>query len=52
MNNEAVVMTIDFGRDHFNAIVLNGQLKLILTDGTIINIRENANSGGFLKNNM
>ena len=33
-------MTIDFGNNHFNAIYLNDQLKLIASDGRIITINE------------
>ena len=38
MKSEAMVMTLDFGKNHFNAIFLNKQLKLISSNGTIITI--------------
>jgi len=38
MKEEALIMTIDFGKNHFNAIYLNNQLKLISPDGSIITI--------------
>ena len=40
MKNEALVMTIDFGKNHFNAIHLNNQLKLISSEGCIITIND------------
>lgn len=40
MKSEAVVMTIDFGRNHFNAILLERQLKLISSKGSIISISD------------
>lgn len=38
MKSEAIVMTIDFGKNHFNAILLDKQLKLISSKGSIITI--------------
>ena len=38
MKSEAIVMTLYFGRNHFNAIVLNKQLKLISGRGNFISI--------------
>ena len=38
MKEEALIMTIDFGHDHFNAIYLNDQLKLIASSGSMITI--------------
>ena len=40
MKNEALVMTIDFGKNHFNAIHLNNQLKLISSDGCMVTIND------------
>ncbi len=42
MKGEALVMTIDFGNDHFNAIYLNNQLKLIASNGRMITINNSA----------
>ena len=36
MKTEVLVMTIDFGKNHFNAIYLNNQLRLIAPDGVMI----------------
>jgi len=33
-------MTIDFGNNHFNAIYLNDQLKLIASDGRMITLND------------
>jgi hypothetical protein len=33
-------MTIDFGKNHFNAIHLNNQLKLISSNGCMITIND------------
>ena len=41
MKNESLVMTIDFGKNHFNAIYLNDQLKLIASDGSMFTINDN-----------
>jgi hypothetical protein len=38
MKGEALVMTIDFGKNHFNAIYLNNQLKLISSNGSMITV--------------
>jgi hypothetical protein len=38
MKEEALVMTIDFVKNHFNAIYLNNQLRLISSDGCMITI--------------
>jgi len=38
MKSEAIVMTLGFGRNHFNAIALDNQLKLISNGGNIISI--------------
>jgi hypothetical protein len=38
MKEEALVMTIDFGKNHFNAIYLNNQLKLISSNGSMITV--------------
>ena len=38
MKEEALVMTIDFGENHFNAIYLNNQLKLISSNGSMITV--------------
>jgi hypothetical protein len=40
MKKEALVMTIDFGKNHFNAIHLNNQLKLISSNGCMITIND------------
>ena len=40
MKKEALVMTIDFGKNHFNAIHLNDQLKLIASDGRMITVND------------
>ena len=40
MKEEALVMTIDIGKNHFNAIYLNNQLTLISSDGCIITIND------------
>ena len=40
MKEEALVMTIDFGKNHFNAIYLNNQLKLISPEGCMITIND------------
>ncbi len=40
MKEEALVMTIDFGKNHFNAIYLNNQLRLISSDGCMITIND------------
>ena len=39
MKSEAIVMTIDFEKNHFNAILLNKQLKLISNNGNIITLQ-------------
>jgi len=38
MKEETLIMTIDLGNKHFNAIHLNNQLKLIASDGGMITI--------------
>ena len=38
MKSEAIVMTVDFGRNHFNAILLDEQLKMISSNGNIISL--------------
>jgi hypothetical protein len=38
MKSEAIVMTLDFGKDHFNAILLGNQLKLVSSNGGIITL--------------
>jgi len=40
MKSEILVMTIDFGENHFNAILLDNQLKLISPAGTMITVRD------------
>jgi len=40
MKREALVMTIDFGKNHFNAIHLNHQLKLTSGNGLMITIND------------
>lgn len=40
MKAEAMVMTIDFGNNHFNAIYLNNELKLIASNGSMIAIAD------------
>ena len=40
MKKEALVMSIDFGKNHFNAIHLNNQLKLISSNGYMITIND------------
>jgi hypothetical protein len=40
MKEEALVMTIDFGKNHFNAIHLNNQLKLISCNECMITIND------------
>ena len=40
MKEQALVMTIDFGKNLFNAIYLNNQLKLISSNGHIITIND------------
>jgi len=40
MKEETLVMTIDFGGNHFNAIYLNNQLKLIASNGRIVTITD------------
>lgn len=40
MKEEALVMTIDFRKNHFNAIHLNNQLKLISPNGCIITVHD------------
>ena len=40
MKSEVLVMTIDFGENHFNAILLDNQLKLISPAGTMITVRD------------
>ena len=40
MKEEALVITIDFGSSHFNAIHLNNQLKLIASTGRMITIND------------
>ena len=40
MKIEVLVMTIDFGENHFNAILLDNQLKLISPAGTMITVRD------------
>jgi len=40
MKDEALVMTIDFRKNHFNAIYLNNQLKLISSNGRVITIND------------
>ena len=36
MKTESLVMTIDFGKNHFNAIYLNNKLSLIASNGRMI----------------
>ena len=38
MKSEAIVMTLDFGRNHFSAIALGNQFKLLSHGGDIISI--------------
>jgi len=40
MKEEALVMMIDFGKNHFNAIYLNEQLRLISPGGCMITIND------------
>ena len=40
MKEEALVMTIDFGINHFSAIYLNNQLKLVSSNGSMISIND------------
>ena len=40
MKIEVLVMTIDFGENHFNAILLDNQLKLISPAGTMITVMD------------
>ena len=40
MKSDVLVMTIDFGVNHFNAILLDNQLKLISPAGTMITVRD------------
>jgi len=40
MKKETLIMTIDFGKNHFNAIHLNDQLKLIASDGRMLTIND------------
>ena len=40
MKEEALIMTIDFGKNHFNAIYLNNQFRLISSDGHMITIND------------
>jgi hypothetical protein len=40
MKSDVLVMTIDFGKNHFNAIILDNQLKLISPAGTMITFTE------------
>ena len=43
MKEETLIMTIDLGNKHFNAIYLNNQLKLIASDGGMITIDDRMN---------
>ena len=43
MKEEAIVMTIDFGKNYFNVIHLNNQLKLISPGGCMITIYDSGN---------
>lgn len=45
MKEEALVMTIDFGNNHFNVIYLNNQLKLIAPNGRMITIEDTTHPG-------
>ena len=38
MKSDVLVMTIDFGENHFNAMLLDNQLKLISPAGTMITV--------------
>lgn len=38
MKSEAIVMTFDLGSSYFSAIVLDKQLRLISSNGTIISL--------------
>ena len=38
MKSEAIVMTLDLGTNHFNAILLDNQLKLISSNGSMITL--------------
>ena len=38
MKSEAIVITMDFGTNYFNAILLNKKLKLISCNGTVITL--------------
>jgi hypothetical protein len=40
MKEEAIVITIDFGINHFSAIYLNNQLKLVSSNGSMISIND------------
>ena len=40
MKEEVLIMTIDFGNNHFNTIYLNDQLKLIASDGRMITVND------------
>ena len=40
MKNEAIVMTVDFGINYFNALLLDKQLKLISSNGNILTLRD------------
>jgi len=40
MKEEAMIMTIHFGNNHFNAIYLKNQLRLITSSGRMINVED------------
>jgi len=46
MKEETLVMTIEFGNSHFNAIYLNNQLKLIASNGNMTTMEIHEESTG------
>ena len=50
MKEEALVTTIDFGRNHFSVIHLNGELKLISSNNYMLTIGDSPDLTSYVEN--